>query len=526
MMTFVFFLIMVLVTVSLEHAYVMCGRTLSLEAFDKAAESVLGNYYAPLFAEYGLLGVYAGEGAAAYADVEAIETAVADTYNRFFAKADTDVTSAMWDSVMGGCKLENIAYITGEDGRIYIDQVRDEVLYDGITYLTNELIALGESDTVGMESLINDVSNQAKTDSYDTALSSSGDGSEDGEEENDSDEDEEDSTFSDIWETLTTLLTEGVSGLWFEDTENLSEKEIDKSELPSNCLKTGLSDDGDTLFYSGDIDAELIDSGEYVDEMVSDDYLADFMEAAQSLSETMTDKAALTAYACFNMDSYLKDLHKDGGLDYEQEYIIFGADSDRVNVRRMGWALFGIRLAVSLAVVLSDPAMQGKIEEYIAILELIPELAAALKILLSVVWAVEIAVVETAALLKGKSVDFIGGAASAAVKFEEIFSFTKAFINRKADSYAPATAVALPYQAYLTVFTFLTPEKKVAYRQMDIIELNMAGKYNSAFKMEEIVVGFSCHGYIRDESGFINLGFFSHGRDFHKKEAETAVFIN
>ena len=521
MMTFVFFLIFVMTLATLEHAYVMCGKTLALEAFDKSAESVLGKYYAPLFAEYGLLGVAVGDGFSAYSDVKEIEKAVADTYNIYFSGADCDVDSAMWDSVMAGCELEEIAYITDENGKVYIGQVRDEVLFDGITYLTNELIGLGSSDISGMQSVIEGAEAESKNSSYDAAGEEGGEASDEEEEES---EEEPEGGFQDIWNTLTAFITDGFSGLWFSDGGKLSDKEIDKFELPSNnCGFAGLDDD--TLFYTGDIDESLINSGEYVDELMDDDFLADFMDAARKLAETTTDKAALAAYAGLNMDSYLKDEFKNGALDYEQEYLIFGADKDKTNIRRMGWALFGIRLVICLAVVLSDPLMQAKIEEYLAVLELLPPLAAALRILLSVVWAAESAIVETAAILKGKSVDFIMQAASPPVAFEEIFVFTKAMITGKAEAYTPVSAVKLPYQAYLTVFTFITPEIKVAYRQMDIIELNIKRKYNADFNMDKLIVGFSVHGYIKESPGFVNLGFFTHGKDFYLRETKTAVFI-
>ena len=53
-MTLVLFMVISLLLVTLEHAYVTAGRTLALEAFDRSLESVLGQYYAPLYAEYGL----------------------------------------------------------------------------------------------------------------------------------------------------------------------------------------------------------------------------------------------------------------------------------------------------------------------------------------------------------------------------------------------------------------------------------------------------------------------------------------
>ena len=507
--TFVFFMIFVLMLVTLEHAYVVSGRTLAFQIFNKSLESVLGNYYAPLYAEYGLFGIPLGEDFEAYADKQAIEAAVAETFNQVFSHTEEDDGNALWDFSMMEADLKNVVFMTSESGEVYMEQVSDEVMYSGITYLTNELLSAKEEGAFEALSDLKTLEEDSKENSQDKA-----------EDDEDESEEDEDAGFSDVWDTLTAFLCDGFNGLWFEDTSELSDKEVDLNDLPSDDYEFGLYGSGDKLFEELELSEELISSGDYVDSLISGDFLEDFEDTLGALGETTSEKAVLAAYAGVKMDSFLRDNFSNGALDYEQEYLVFGASKDETNLKRMAWAIFGVRLAFSLVCIMRSAELQAQVAEFTAILEVVPPLAAALNILISVVWAVENAIVETAALLKGKTVDLLTNAGNLSVGFENVFCFTKGFIKDKAEAYAPVSAGKLPYQGYLTVFTFMTNKEKLIYRQMDIIELNIKGKYNANFSMGNLVTGFSCEGLVKARNGFVTV---RNGDYF--VETDSAVFI-
>lgn len=471
MMALVLFMITSLQLVILEHAYVRAGRTLVFQTFNKALESTIGAYYAPLFTQYGLFAMAVGEGMS-FEEASEIEATIIEVINRSLGDNGSDMQGSFKDVTVGGCTTDGLTSFTDSE-EVFIEQVKEASAYELIYELSDTIASLRGQDLSDIEDLLTG----AKS-SIDDALEE-GEGKDEEADENDA---------QDAYDTLVAFLQDGFSGWWFEDASTLSEREVDVF-----CLPTGehFGENITTeLFEEPEFDELAFDDGDYLDELVSDSITNGFQEALLEGLEEGGNKLVLAGYSVANMDSYIKD-EVDGKLKYEQEYLIFGNESDEANVKKAGWSIFGIRLIANLLYLMADENAWGEIQEWVGAITSIASWITLLAVIVAVVLAVENAIVETAAIIKGKSVDFAVSKETQTVKLSEIFSFTKDSIMSKADSYKGVSTIKLSYQMYLYIFMFMVNESVLAYRMMDVIELNMQRLYDSDFEMDKCIVGFS-----------------------------------
>jgi hypothetical protein len=299
-------------------------------------------------------------------------------------------------------------------------------------------------------------------------------------------------------------LQDGLSGWWFEDTDDLSTKSLLFDSLPSKDNNYFYSE---CLFEELTIDDDDIKSGDYLTDLLNDSFYNLFEDLLEA-DDYVSDKSYLITYAGLNMDNYLSN-NIDGKLMYEQEYLVFGSLSDKTNIRYMGWSIFGIRLLANLLYFLSDEDAIADLTAMVAEYVEVPLVAAVLLILATVVIAIENAVVETAAILLGKSVDFAVNKASQAVKASEILNFNKSMISLKAKNYEGVTTAKFGYQVYLHVFMMMVSKELLMYRMMDIIQVNICKNYDEDFRLSNCMVGLSASADLSLPARFVNLGIFS-----------------
>lgn len=469
MMALVLFMVTSMQLVILEHAYIRAGRTLVFQTFNKALESTIGAYYAPLFTQYGLFAMAVGEGMS-FEDVSEIEATVVEVINRSLGDNGSKTPGTFMGVTVGGCATDVRTSFT-DNKDIFIEQVREASVYELVYELSDTIASLRGQDLSNIEEVLT-----GAKDSIEDAL--------DVEEEDETGE----TDAQDAYDTLVSFLQDGFSGWWFPDASNLSEREIDVFSLPTgehfgeNIVTE--------LFEEPEFDELAFDDGDYLDELVSDSITNGFQEALLEGLEEGGNKLVLAGYSVAKMDNYIKD-EVDGKLKYEQEYLIFGSESDEANVKKASWSIFGIRLIANLLYLMADEDAWSDIQEWVGAITGIASWITLLSVIVAVVLAVENAIVETAAILKGKSVDFAVCKETQMVKLTEIFSFTKDSIMNKAEAYKGVSSIKLSYQMYLYIFMFMVNESVLAYRMMDVIELNMKRLYDSDFKMDKCIVGFS-----------------------------------
>ena len=113
MMALVLFMVTSMQLVILEHAYVRAGRTLVYQTFNKALESAIGAYYAPLFTEYGLFAMAVGEGMS-YEDYSEIEATIEEVINRSLGDNGSNKQGYFKDVVVGSCTTDGRTSFTDD----------------------------------------------------------------------------------------------------------------------------------------------------------------------------------------------------------------------------------------------------------------------------------------------------------------------------------------------------------------------------------------------------------------------------
>ncbi len=503
-MTLVLFMVISLMLVTLEHAYVTSGRTLALQAYNRSLESVLGAYYAPLYAEYGLLASTMWHGMY-FEDYAAIEEDITKTFNDVFGKGTSGSKFRLWDYTIDKTSVtEDVSLVSGK-GAVFRQQVKEAVKYQSVLKLSEEILKLQQSGNFDLKKLIEglengDIGEEDESDDLGTA------------------------GFRSVWKTIKKLFSQGFPGFWFGDTKDISTKRVNQNDLPSR-RDYGLElFENDELFGEISLTDAMVNNGEYVDGFIKDGLFEKFLAAVNSGLDAASDKAAFITYANLNMDNYHKNDYKAGALNYEQEYLVFGSYSDNVNIRKAGWSLFGIRFGMALAYILSSSEAKTQLNNYLSAFNISPKLKTALKALVIVAWAAENAIVETRALLLGKSVDFVCTGSNMTVKLSELLVFTSDLVESKAKNYKPSSVVRLSYAMYLSIFMLLIDSEKLSFRMMDIIEANIKHNYDSEFTMDKTLVGFSCDAELHLSPRFFGWGITAR-RSSYSGKIQSAVYM-
>lgn len=211
-------------------------------------------------------------------------------------------------------------------------------------------------------------------------------------------------------------------------------------------------------------------------------------EALKTVGNSALDGVAVELYS-------MKYFHRYGAespatrLSYEREYLVFGDPSDKANLRSMVLHLIAIRTLFCMVMILKQP-------ERMELLDLLaagttgftgmPVLGATVKYGLLLLWSVEEALVETAALLQGKRIAVVG---TGRVEFTELFRMNKTMISRKAKEIPDLTGAA--YQDYLVLLSLTRGTKEKVYRALDLIQENIRYRYKDEFRIRSLVTEIS-----------------------------------
>lgn len=270
---------------------------------------------------------------------------------------------------------------------------------------------------------------------------------------------------------LADILTSGVLALAGISEKELSDRALTGQDLPSAGLeKTNLLDD---LLACIDTVSQLF-GGENAGEIL------------QEAADTALGAVALELYCtkyfhCYTgVSPYTK-------LQYEREYLLFGAEEDETNLLYTVLYLVAVRTMFCMVAILKDSGKMAQLEAFaagIAGLTGIPALLAIIKYALLILWAVEEAFVETAALLQGKKVAVVSS--GGIISFAELFTFNTSMVNSKAAG-VPDYPGGASYENYLTLFSLTIGIAEKVYRAMDLIQENIRYRYNDSFRMRNVV---------------------------------------
>lgn len=312
-----------------------------------------------------------------------------------------------------------------------------------------------------------------------------------------------------FFKNIRNLAENGIMGLVSEDTDALSKKELDKTDLPSAMLKIKESKDPD------DIAEEYTDVNlESGTESITNTYASlDGSMGAGDIVEGIGEILLFQEYL-FDHFKYYDDKELEEtltSLDYELEYIIMGKSKDVDNLKAIVMRILLIRTIMNVISLMSDAKRNGDARllaaSFVGFTGL-PALVTIVKTLILFIWSFVESLVDVAALLHGKEIPFLKGKNDILVELHELIVTNKTFIKSKVDGLKEnKNYLALNYKDYLRIFLFIESQRNKRFRAMDLIQENLQLRYDDSFLMQNCLYGFRVHGEFKMEEKFITLPF-------------------
>lgn len=276
-------------------------------------------------------------------------------------------------------------------------------------------------------------------------------------------------TWENVTGFLSELLSTGILSLVGIPKEEQSDRSLTGTELPSAGLKN------EQLF------GELLASIEEVRGLFQGGSIGDVLKKSGA---AVLDETALELYSMKYFHRYGEEA-PDTKLNYEREYLIFGAEEDKANLLSMVLFLVAVRTLFSMVMIIKQPDRMAELEALsvgVAGFTGIPVLAAVVKYGALLLWSVEEALVEVSALLQGKRIPVIG---MGTVAFGELFSMNTAAIKSKSQRIPDGIGGA--YQDYLTLLSLTKGTTQKCYRAMDLIQENIRYRYRDSFRIRNVI---------------------------------------
>ncbi len=227
------------------------------------------------------------------------------------------------------------------------------------------------------------------------------------------------------------------------------------------------------------------------------------------------DKAVFCMYMHDHFNSFAKqDRKRATVLKYEQEYLLCGNTNDRVNLAGAMAQILLLRMVSTGIFAFTDAeisAKAGTAANAAVGFAGLPFLTAALKYLILTVWAFEQAVVETAAIARGKKVPVITNRESFCVELNELLSFSKELVSRKAGGFREG-GPSLSYEEYIYALLLIRNNETLAGRALDLIQENIRYAYGDAFLIGNCVVGFEASAGFTSDAVYLT-NFPGRGKD-------------
>ena len=107
-----------------------------------------------------------------------------------------------------------------------------------------------------------------------------------------------------------------------------------------------------------------------------------------------------------------------------------------------------------------------------------------------VVWAIQNAYLETAEVIRGRSVPVLVTSGSFQLSLSDAFTMTKSKRIAAAQAYKSPGGLCLGYSHYLMLLMLFTDSDTLTMRGLDIIQINLQAKYDYQFRLRDCVYGF------------------------------------
>lgn len=188
-----------------------------------------------------------------------------------------------------------------------------------------------------------------------------------------------------------------------------------------------------------------------------------------------------------------KNHKKETFFQNEVEYLLFGDFQDAKNKRKAEQCIFGVRAAANLVYLYSNTQKQRELAAAAASITPGPE-AVITQCVLASLWSCAEARNDLNILLESGSIPLFKSDNSWALSLDAVLSgYNNKTIDRKASN-------GLSYNQYLNLFLYCSQKKSILIRMMDLIQINLQGRYDREFLLCNCKGGFLFHGEVWKKS--------------------------
>ncbi|MDF2473795.1 MAG: hypothetical protein K0R21_1577 [Anaerocolumna sp.] len=344
----------------------------------------------------------------------------------------------------------------------------------------------------------------------------------------------------DLFQAFQNLLKEGITGLVLEDTDVISEKKLISTDIPSRIYQD--AENSKTDETGGNLEALAAGEEMHKEESENDrnikdtltntsfhsgvglfiDILGSFgnemqaFDVLKEVSESITGQIMLLDYLKEHFHNYSKEAETDleipdTALNYEAEYILEGNSSDYDNLAEFIMRVLMLRTIMNVITLMSDTSKSKEAQLLAAGVvgfSGLPALVSMAKMVIIIFWAFAEALVDTAALLKGKTLPIIKKGSEVQFGLIELTTISAALIQSKAENLKNETlSLSANYIDYIRFYLFLSNPVKLNYRSMDLIQENIQLNYDDKFYINNCITGFQMNSELRMQQKFASIPF-------------------
>lgn len=294
---------------------------------------------------------------------------------------------------------------------------------------------------------------------------------------------------SSFWETVKSLITNGITGgVYSSDVELSSSTLFWEKDLPSASVEGDLR----TLYVYPDLSEDGALSVDTLKKLLKGNFLKLMLDRLADGVVDLSEKLLLISYYATHMSNYL-DEAPQGVMHYEQEYLLFGHADDAKNQRSATLAILGVRVLMNVIHVFTDSAKKAEAlavaAEFLSAAPL-PALIAVVKTLILVIWAIQNAYLETAEILLGKQVPLLVTTGSFQLSLSNSILMSRDRRIQIAEDYKPPEGLKFGYNHYLLLFMLLRKSDTMTGRALDLIQVNIRARYDDDFLVKRCIYGF------------------------------------
>lgn len=196
------------------------------------------------------------------------------------------------------------------------------------------------------------------------------------------------------------------------------------------------------------------------------------------------------------------------GLDYELEYLIYGAGSDRENLEKTVGKLLLLREGINFAYLLTDSAKVGEAEALAAVLAGsagMPPLVEPIKWALLLAWAYGESVLDVKALLGGGKLSPVKTAANWKLALSNLGDIGSTAVTHGDDS-------GQTYEEWLMLLLATGQRSRHVLRFCDLLELNLNREPDvKGFRMDDCIYGMTIENVWETDRGITYTFPISYG---------------